>query len=756
MPKYVDRVYKANVKKSWIYLSLSLLLLFASSISAAMSLGMQSGATIIGKPLDVVVNATIDTQQNLADLCVEGDVFYADNRLDKSRVRITAEKVVSAAQEIVIRIRSSVPVNEPIVTFSLRLGCSQKIERRYVVLADLPRETLADAGAGAGASSRVSGQPAVTSQSNTASLNASGSRATPNAVPRANSGAPSAAGTPGAGRESRGSRPASPSLESQNTARKLAPAPSSAGRGLIDKDGARLKLEPLGVLTERDPQLKSSAQMQSVPTENLLTRSTAAALWKALNAQPEDILRDTEKLQALESSVRSLQEQTKKAQLSMTGLNAQLKQAEDERYANPLVYLLIILLLAAIAGLIYLFRRQVDSDEKGAANTPWWQKSKTDRSQNKPWSEGSTTKKSSVLGISSLSDAQRLKSGKRGDVDIKRKLESGQSAKTDAQLKTGPPSGQEPSLLSVHHRDFSASAPNLLSAANAKEMLDFQQQADFFVAIGQNDQAIDVLKSHISETPSVSAAVYLDLLDLYYQTGRVEGYATTRDLFHKRFNSDIPEFELFNEQAPGLQANTHELDRIEATWPTAETLEIIAELLHKRFEIPSKALDLQAYRDLVMLHAVAKDILSTGAREGVNKAQPTADAKPTIADPLEVNASPAHFDQTQKIARRYQQSPTSELETEFDVLASPQPSARLGLDLDLSKLGSDSYDRQKRTLTKEQVFPRTSRPPFVMPVAGPELHQVTDEKTRPADNLIDFDVFNLPKAAPDDVVPPKK
>ena len=62
---------------------------------------------------------------------------------------------------------------------------------------------------------------------------------------------------------------------------------------------ARLKLEPLDLVMERDPQLKVSAELLSIPAVNQQQRAAANALWRALSAQPQDILREAEKLQSL-------------------------------------------------------------------------------------------------------------------------------------------------------------------------------------------------------------------------------------------------------------------------------------------------------------------------------------------------------------------------------------------------------------------------------------------------------------------------
>ena len=134
-----EHIYAAIVvKKS--PLVLFWLLLLAATSSSAVSLGRHRGAALIGRPLDISVQAVFDAQEDPAGLCLDADVFYGDSKLGKSRVRVTTEKISSSAPESVIHIRSSVPVDEPVVTLYLRVGCQQKAEKRYVVLADMASE----------------------------------------------------------------------------------------------------------------------------------------------------------------------------------------------------------------------------------------------------------------------------------------------------------------------------------------------------------------------------------------------------------------------------------------------------------------------------------------------------------------------------------------------------------------------------------------------------------------------------------------
>ena len=259
----------------------------------AMSLGRYSGATLIGRPLDISVPAVLESQDDASNMCLEADVFYADNKLDKFRVRVTLEKSASASQQGVIRIRSAALVDEPVVTLILRAGCQLKTERRYVSLADLVSEALPDRSTAAAAPFKTPARPGANSAGNTSTIQ--GLSMPPIKAPAL------------------ARKPDTPRAVAATQVKKAA-----------EPTKARLKLEPLDLVMERDPQLKASAELLFIPAANPQERAAANALWRALSAQPQDILRDTEKLQSLENLVRSPQAQSQKTLTSIDDLNGKL------------------------------------------------------------------------------------------------------------------------------------------------------------------------------------------------------------------------------------------------------------------------------------------------------------------------------------------------------------------------------------------------------------------------------------------------
>jgi hypothetical protein len=143
---------------------------------------------------------------------------------------------------------------------------------------------------------------------------------------------------------------------------------------------------------------------------------------------------------------------------------------------------------------------------------------------------------------------------------------------------------------------------------NVEELFDIQQQADFFISLGQHDQAIEVLKNHISENVQTSPLVYLDLLSLYHSRDRPAEYKELAADFTKLFNGVVPGFENFEEKTLGLEAYSDLLYCVESLWNTCDVITFIEESIFRNASRQSETLGLEAYRELLLLHSVAKDL----------------------------------------------------------------------------------------------------------------------------------------------------
>ena len=149
---------------------------------------------------------------------------------------------------------------------------------------------------------------------------------------------------------------------------------------------------------------------------------------------------------------------------------------------------------------------------------------------------------------------------------------------------------------------------------NAEELFDVQQQSEFFVSLGQHEQAIGVLREHIAANPGTSALVYLDLLGVLHLLGRHDEYAAVAREFGQKFNAQVPDFEGFSAQGRSLEDYPDALARIMESWPSQGTAELIEELVFRKPGSPDESFELPAYQELLLLYAVARDLSEyTGA-----------------------------------------------------------------------------------------------------------------------------------------------
>lgn len=736
-------------------------LLLAALGSTAMTLGRTRGAALIGRPLDLSVQVRLEPADEASSACFDADVFHGENRIDSSRVSVQFQPA-AGAQDASVRIRSTAVVDEPVVTIYLRAGCAQKITRRYVLLADYPTDTtaaaqvvqvvppvVAAAPPAAPAAPAASPSPAsAASSANAAAASANSSAATGVAAPaRPRPARPAAAPAAPAAQPV---PQAAPAQRPAPVVRRPAPAAPAAAAAR-----SRLKLDPLDLLVERDPTLRASTEMLTAPAENAQVRAQAAALWRAINAQPQDILRDAQRMQALEADVKGLREQTARNQASLNDLRVQLHKAEGERYANGLVYSLLALLALALAGAGYLWQR---SRNATFSSQDWWRRGETAGGDPEQIGPDSLMPPLAPRKAATPSRSQDAPSVVDVDLDVDESMFA--TLKT-ARPVAAPPEAPPRSIPGMDQGDFVASIPGSARAVNAEELFDIQQQADFFISLGQHEQAIEVLKNHISDNVETSALAYLDLLKIYHSLNRRAEYDQLREDFNKVFNAQVPVFDAYSDKSSGLEAYHNALARIEALWPSPKVLEIIEEsIFRKPGSGDGEAFGLEAYRELLLLYAMAKDVVERGGNvmdfdmsglsqpPGMDGHQPSGFSNTSI-QPLSASLEMGRRSDSGRDSYGSSLGSADDEDAPLPEIPMPRPSPRLGLDIDLSE-----------PVPLTSAFMEIADDPQRSVAADPSLGLAMDsidsgkDDDKPANsNLVDFDLFDA--ATERDIAPRK-
>ena len=518
-------------------------------------------------------------------------------RVDDRRVTVSLEPAGRPGQTR-IHIRSTVPVEEPVVQVTVRAGCQASSSRQFVLLADMPVELTAAPVLPAASVSSSNDAPVTRSNRRPQRATGDGSSsaavasptvptqraATPRPRPaasaeRGEARAPAARATPPARRNVAATPARAPVPAAPPAAVAAAPTVPPAGSPSAS-GGARLQLDLLDPSAARNPALAASAAAAAGAPDPAVSAALAAA---SAAANAEELQRANERMKALEATLAALREQSAQNQRLLLEMRTELAEARDSRYRNPLVYALCLLLLLALIGLFMLWR--VARRTTGPA---WW---------------GETTGKDDGPSLPPV------------DVALSAGLAGTSVAESSPVPKTGPfgtpllAAGTEddaPDTLPPLVEDESAPARYV----NTEELFDVQQQSDFFLSLGQHEQAIAVLSEHIADNPETSALAYLDLLRIYHALDRRDDYARVGQEFERAFNASVPDFEQFSEVGHGLEHYRSTLARIEAQWPRQGTLALIEELVFRKPGMRGdESFDLAAYRELLLLYSVAKEVI---------------------------------------------------------------------------------------------------------------------------------------------------
>ena len=146
---------------------------------------------------------------------------------------------------------------------------------------------------------------------------------------------------------------------------------------------------------------------------------------------------------------------------------------------------------------------------------------------------------------------------------------------------------------------------------SVEELLDLEQQVDFFMVLGQQQSAIDLLLGHVRATGGTSALPYFKLLEIYRHQDDEEAYERTRERFNLRFNAAAPDWRGDLSAGRHLDAYPDVIERLQHAW--ASPLRAVAELeslLLRRADM--EPFDLPAFHDVLTLHALVRD-MPTGA-----------------------------------------------------------------------------------------------------------------------------------------------
>ncbi|MDP3823497.1 MAG: hypothetical protein Q8R33_18665 [Burkholderiales bacterium] len=578
-------------------LSLAAALWVAAAPAKALGFGRIGNTTQLGQPLNFAAAIRLENDESLSRECVSAEVVVGESTLQSGQVRVTLE-AGAAANERLVRITTSALIDEPVVTVSVSVGCTSKVTRKFVAFIDPPLINAPQTAAAdnsmmvpqradsqvAPLVSIVEGEKApVAAPTQTRAAAARPDRprregAAPRAVPRSR---PVVIARAAADSASAPAAPKAPATKKPPAKRLAAQAPRPAA------SGPRLELEAAPAVVAR---AASAAPGVELPVVAAPASAASAATVDDASAL---LALERERIRLLEEGLARLRSDSQATQQALVTLQARLQAAESERYSNPLVYALAWLsaLLALAVGALWW--RQ--SRARGAAQ--WWAP---------PVPVAAPAPVARTKGLDFETAPPTTMSGVAPAYEVSM-LDSGEISMPAPDLPM-----TVPAAAALRPAAAVAEPTRELSV---EELIDLEQQAEFFVVLGQDEAAIELLMSHVRNDGGISPLPYLKLLEIYKRRGDADAYERIRDRFNRRFNAYAPDWASDLQQGLSLEAYPETVQRLQELWGApAKAMETLAAALFRR-DASDQTYDLPAYRELLFLYAIARDFQEHGVAD---------------------------------------------------------------------------------------------------------------------------------------------
>ena len=144
---------------------------------------------------------------------------------------------------------------------------------------------------------------------------------------------------------------------------------------------------------------------------------------------------------------------------------------------------------------------------------------------------------------------------------------------------------------------------------------DILDQAEVFLAHGHSELAAHLLQEHLREAPTESPVPWLLLLDLLHRAGDTAGYATASAECRRYFNVNLSGHPIVHdsETTHGLEAYPHLLEQLVHVWNSPDIGAFFNDLIYDHRGGTRLGFEPGAYRDILLLRAIAQQALPLAA-----------------------------------------------------------------------------------------------------------------------------------------------
>jgi pilus assembly protein FimV len=589
--------------------ALAVLMGWQTASSWALSVGQIRANAVLGQPLSLAIPVSHPEGEDLSAECIATDVVAGDYKVPVQVVRTRLMPGRSAGESIV-RITTSAVVEEPVLTVTVTVGCANKTSRTVTLFADPPAVNLPESTMAATPAPAASQQPPV---------DVVAEAPPPPRVVQQPVVEPSARPVQRrvAKKPPRSSAPSLPSRASIVARPARAPASGSVASG-SGKPVAPVvpAVPPLAVpapaVAAAASAGRSTLKLEAVPpqpgaSEAAGTEKATAAAQAAL-AAAEAASAAQARLKVLEQELASLRQQAQQQAQQFATVQSQL--ANVRTVADPKLAWLVPLLggAAVVFGLTssWLWWRGRKLQRQQAA---WWD------AQSQPSAQARDSSSPRDFSPSRTEVVRRPGSEDQFAPDSRQAAPISELVTDSVAPSQGLDSMMSPRTVQNVPRSSSAfGAPSSQfggvdnAALSVDEQIDVEQQADFFIALGHDDEAIDLLMANLRSTGGASPLPYLKLLEIHRRLGQREEYERTRNRFNQRFNSVAPDWSTDPSTGRLLEQYPMVMGRIQASWTSPlDAMVELESLLFGRSE-HHEVFDLPAYQEVLLLYQVAREL----------------------------------------------------------------------------------------------------------------------------------------------------
>jgi hypothetical protein len=542
-------------------------------VASAAGFGVGGSGAVLGQPLDFAVQVRLDAGEVLTPECVSAEITAGDQRVPPPLVRTRVEW--QGPESARIRVFTLVGIDEPVIGINLSSGCSSRVSRRYVVLADPPELAVA---------------PALTPLVLAAAPAPDPGRApAPASEAAANPTPPRAAAVT--------SRPAP-----RNTARSVAAGerrspgrPAAAARrdttspARATESPARLKLD----LVEPGVHADAAAIEQALEAVAEAASAARAAASAASSA--------AERISALEHTVEQLRGEARTGRDLATELRERLVWTEgSSRWLLPLMIATAVLaaLAAWLAWRLGSLQKERQREWRGAsAQEP------RPRPPPPPGASRQPTLPIPFVTSEINPEPPPPQAPRNGPARPPAAPPEARRAPAAAAEAGAESPLQRTEVLPPSVRADEGPARDV----SIEELIDLEQQAEFFVVLGQDEAAIELLAEHLRSTGGGSPLPYLKLLEIFQRRGDRAAYERMRTRFNHRFNAYAPDWGADLQGGRSLEDYAGIIPRLQQVW--SRPLDAMAELEALLFrKSRGELFELRAYREVLFLYSLARDL----------------------------------------------------------------------------------------------------------------------------------------------------